>query len=261
MPVSFRCQRCRETVSVSRKWVGKRGLCPRCRQPTRVPGDANSDSDVHPVVMTASADEQPLFNTLAAGEPSPDELLEQERQRLELERAKLEFDRAAIDRDRARGEFVDDEDNEPEERAVPRRRARPRPRSVRRSSGLPSWAIALGVLALVGAGGVFVLTRTRSGGESIASLVPSAIRGLEGSYRVVSSLGAAPGQRVIITGRTIEFPGRGADIYEDLGGGRLVITSAAGFGGTVYRWRWDGNRLLLWEASGDERFAIVMAPD
>lgn len=112
------------------------------------------------------------------------------------------------------------------------------------------------MLAVAGAGGAFVLTR-----PSGASIVDT-VRGLEGNYRVAAALGAgAVGQRVIITARTIEYPGRGIETYEDLGGGRLQVRSADGRAGAVYRWRWDGPRLLMWDARFDESMAMTLEPE
>lgn len=74
MPIAFTCGACRERVSVSRKWAGKRGLCPSCKQPTDVPGAVPA-----PGVDLSASDEQPS----AA---------------LAIERAKLAMERKALER-------------------------------------------------------------------------------------------------------------------------------------------------------------------
>lgn len=101
MPISFTCESCRQTVSVSRKYAGRKGLCPRCKSPTRVPGEPQKGvSGALPAVMTSSAEDQPLVHTLAGA--GDEDRLEHDRIQLELERAKLAMERAQLERERER---------------------------------------------------------------------------------------------------------------------------------------------------------------
>lgn len=254
MGVRFTCAECHETVTISTRWAGKQGLCPRCRRPVRFPHDdvpevddeADPGSDLSP---------PPTPSRSRSPSTSPNEELEMERQHLDLERARLEYDRAELERKRATSRSTSRSTTV----GQPGERSRRPPYPAPRRRGIPSWVV-IAVVILV-AGGVVIagLLATKKPHESLSTLVPSAIRGLQGTYRVVSASGSV-GQRVVITARTIEFPGRGADLYEDLGGGRLVIKPASGLGGTVYCWRWEGDQLRLWDAAFEEHLAIVLAP-
>lgn len=247
MPIAFPCAHCLERVVVSRKHAGRKGLCPKCKGLNVVPG-----ADAPHAKVTASAEDQPLDNTLAGpAEPDPvDAVLEAERVDLHLERAKLDLERAALARERsavpaaAAPQPAQDLSEESGARRTRRRRLPIRPPSS--SSG-----VIIVVALVVGLGALYMARKS----TDPARLVENAVRGLEGQYVIDPS-----GQRVTITSNTIEFYGRGSDLYEHLGDGRVLVKPTNGGASTVYRWGWRGGQLWLWDAAMPESFATKMTP-
>lgn len=245
MPIAFPCTHCLERVVVSRKHAGRKGLCPKCKGLNVVPG-----ADAAHVKVTASAEDQPLENTLAGpADPDPvDAELEAGRVELHLERAKLDMERAALARERSAVQppapAAPDPREESGARRTRRRRVPIRPPSS--SSGL-----IIVVALVVGLGALYLARQSTDPG----SVVENAIRGLEGQYVIEPSA-----QRVTITGNTIELFGRGSDLYEHLGDGRILIKPTNGGASTVYKWAWRGGQLWLWDAAMPEAAATRLTP-
>jgi hypothetical protein len=65
MPISFTCPSCEQVIKVSRKYAGKKGRCPKCTEPTRVPQIA---VPLHDVI----SDDLPPFGSEESRQPLPE---------------------------------------------------------------------------------------------------------------------------------------------------------------------------------------------
>lgn len=106
MPIYFSCPQCSFRIGVPRRFGGKRGQCPECKDIVRIPESktlkgGSPESQQLPAVRLTASSEQELVNTLAPDAGGKREMtqaeIEEERERLAFERAKLEYDRKQLE--------------------------------------------------------------------------------------------------------------------------------------------------------------------
>src|SRR4051812_8825793 len=54
MPIQVECPSCRSSFRVGEDYAGKRGKCPRCREPIVVPGPSDQDEGLVPIAPPAT---------------------------------------------------------------------------------------------------------------------------------------------------------------------------------------------------------------